>query len=416
MSNEAATASDAGSPVHELVRQRDLLRGWIAKLDEVKTDAPSRVAERVRADYEERLRRVTDELAGHRGAVERDLEERRAGLARAEEARMSAAEALDEVRLRHLIGELDEGAWEEQRPALEGAVSSAEEEVNRIRDEVDRLSALAGEIAGAAEEPPAPEPEPATAESPSAETPSADAPSAEAGLGTDVDAEDEFEPEIAFADEEPSSAPAAESPAAPSEGAPSGEELAAWISEVEAGASEPEPASEAAPAADEDATVEEPAAPGGGGADDWDPFAGEFGPPKPAAPAEPAKPASEDLPWLVSIDQAAGTGGGQGAADELDFLKAIDTNPESPSGDLAEDDLAFLEELDRAISGGSGAGKGGSPAPSAGPAAGLLSNNDLTQAPAPPTSGEKGRAVLCKECGAINEPQAWYCEVCGSEL
>jgi ribosomal protein L40E len=29
---------------------------------------------------------------------------------------------------------------------------------------------------------------------------------------------------------------------------------------------------------------------------------------------------------------------------------------------------------------------------------------------------KRGEALLCKECGAINEPQAWYCEICGSEL
>jgi uncharacterized OB-fold protein len=29
---------------------------------------------------------------------------------------------------------------------------------------------------------------------------------------------------------------------------------------------------------------------------------------------------------------------------------------------------------------------------------------------------DRAGMLLCKECGAINEPQLWYCEICGSEL
>ncbi|HEX2204546.1 MAG TPA: hypothetical protein VHG91_14640, partial [Longimicrobium sp.] len=142
------SAPEAGGPVYELIRQREQLRGWIDRLDQVKTDAPSRVAERVRADYEERLRRVTDELSGHREEIERSLEAVRADLAGAEARRAEAVDTLEETRLRHLIGELDERAWDEARPDLEGAVSAADDELARARGEVDRLATLASEIAG----------------------------------------------------------------------------------------------------------------------------------------------------------------------------------------------------------------------------------------------------------------------------
>ena len=57
------------------------------------------------------------------------------------------------------------------------------------------------------------------------------------------------------------------------------------------------------------------------------------------------------------------------------------------------DDFAFLQELDRAIA-GSPSGRGTAAAPEAGAVA----------------------VLACKECGSSNDPQSWYCEVCGVEL
>ncbi|MBW3572400.1 MAG: zinc finger Ran-binding domain-containing protein, partial [Gemmatimonadetes bacterium] len=158
--------------------------------------------------------------------------------------------------------------------------------------------------------------------------------------------------------------------------------------------------------------VEERAPDAAAAADEWDPFGEEFG-------AEP-KPsdAEEDLPWLEGIDQAA-TGQGwappAAAGDEgLEFLREIEESSRpvaEPAGDdLGADDLAFLEELDRAIGSGPGStGRAPKQPPSAEPAA---------PPPAAASSGAGARAepLLCKECGAINEPHSWYCEICGSEL
>ncbi|HEX8691226.1 MAG TPA: zinc ribbon domain-containing protein [Longimicrobium sp.] len=409
----------AGSDVEELIRQREQLRTWIAKLDEVGTGAPSRVAERVRADYQERLTRVTGELGAHREEIERDLEAVRGALSAAEERRAQAAEALEEQRLRHLIGELDEAAWEQARPRLESDVGAADDELARARGEVERLSGLAAEIAG---------PEPAAAEL-EAEPEIGDgygaaaavepglvggfAPEPEAGFGGA--AEDEYEPVIEFAGDveggvgetarAEGGAPAAE--AGTGAEVPSGEDLAAWISEVEA----------------EVGFVETGPAPAAGAPaeDGWDPLANEFGG-APASPQTQPGDAADELPWL----DAAGSGGGAGWAaapaeggDELAFLKDLEEDvapaDAAAGGELEADDLAFLEELDRAISGG--AQRPAAPAP-AEPAAEFTggSGDGFSPAGAAPTKGKSGEALLCKECGAINEPQAWYCEICGSEL
>ncbi|HEY0015058.1 MAG TPA: hypothetical protein VGC13_02025 [Longimicrobium sp.] len=383
-----------GATVHDLIRLRAQLTGWIARLDEVGPRASSRAAERIRADYASRLRRVNEDLSSHRGEIEADLQRFRGALAQAEEQRLSVADELDEVSLRHLIGELDEAAWNEARTPLEARVRDAEDAVASAREEVERLEVLAADIsraetaAASASAPPAPAPvadeAPAVAPQP--------APAADEGLfggPFDRDATDDFEPDLP--DDFPTRADA------PAEAAFQAPPAA-------------EPAPEAPP-------VDVREAAEAASVDEWDPFGSEF-----SADARQGD-AEEDLPWLEGIDQAAASGGGgvggwtppaAGVDEGLDFLREIEEStrppaPPPPSGDLGADDLAFLEELDRAI--GSGPGTGGRGAARTPPPA-------EPAAPAKPAAGAGQRAepLLCKECGAINEPHSWYCEICGSEL
>jgi hypothetical protein len=454
------TPTNAADGVHELVSQRDQLRAWIARLDEVQTGAPSRVAQRVRADYDDRLRRVTEELSAHAEEVQRQLESLRADLEAAEERRAQAADALEEMRLRHLIGELDSAAWDEARPPLEADVSGAEEALARTRGEVERLSVLSGEIGGRA---PAVD-SVGAAEERGGETADFGEGGGDAEDGEDAAAEplpvfayapddgdeprdepigdDEADRAVAaldFGGGEPSAEPTPATGAGGGGGgdaAVSGAELAAWISEVEAEATvdDAPPAAPADSPAPPQAAASEPRE----DAEGWDPFANEFG----GAPANPTTQpgdAAQDLPWLDSIEggaagrwSAPAQGEGEGEGDELAFLEQLEpaaAQAEEPAAsDLAADDLAFLEELDRAISGGSQRpAQAQGAAPATGDRPGLGSgfeggSGDGSLAGGGAGEGtqeqprKRGEALLCKECGAINEPQAWYCEICGSEL
>lgn len=349
--------SEAHSPVLELIRLREQLTGWIAKLDEVGAQASGRVAERVRADYQDRLRRVNEDLSSHRDEIEADLERFRGDLSEAEARRGASGEALEESRLRHLIGELTDEAWEDARPELEGDVAGAEEAVAQARSEVERLEALSADIRRVdAAEPAEP-------------------------------VEEVEEVEAVWTPEEPGEAAAPEPPAEP-EPEPA-----------------PEPAPEPPPAAPEVRAAADEAS-----TDAWDPFGGEFG------VEEKQGDAGEDLPWLAGIDDAAKAWTPPGEAESgLEFLRDVD-EPAAPApeadaesaADLGADDLAFLEELDRSI-GGSGA------RPPAGAAPGPPQSAAAEPAPTP-APGARAEPLLCKECGAINEPHAWYCEICGSEL
>lgn len=456
--------------VHALVGQREQLRAWIARLDEVQTGAPSHVAQRIRADYEDRLRRVTEDLSAHGEEIGRQLQALRDELAAAEERRTHAADALEETRLRHLIGELDEAAWEQARVPLEGEVAAAEESLSAVRGEVEHLGTLAGEIVGAGaagasaaerdrsfDAAAAPEPVAGAGfdggfdgedggdddagdddedDDEAAELPflTADEPAPSAYAADEADAGDGWEPELEMAGSASSGGAGDDDGGIPGAGPVSGEELAAWISEVEAESTggdtgggagrggEPDAGAGSVPAADG-------GAPSADEVDGWDPFANEFGG-SPASPATQPGDATQDLPWLDGLQGgAAGKWAGPAGAesDDLAFLDNLDTPAPSPgaapAADLAADDLAFLEELDRAISGGAQRGPGG--AAPAGPLApglgGGFSGGSGGDAPAPAEGTQeqprkRGEALLCKECGAINEPQAWYCEICGSEL
>jgi hypothetical protein len=354
----------SGATVTELIRLREQLSGWIAKLDDVGPQASSRVAERVRADYDDRLRRVNEELSAHTGEIEADLAGFREALGDAELRRDTAAEALEEARLRHLIGELDDAAWNEARPELERDVEGAEGAVAHAASEVERLQALWADIRGAE-----------------------DARGADGEIEVVWTPEEEAAPAEARAAREPEPAPPAATQAE--------DEITPPPPAAETAESEPLPPVDPRQAAD------------AASADAWDPFGAEFG------TDDKAGDAGDDLPWLSGVEDAKPWAPPEEESG-LEFLRGIDEPAPAPQADaapapaddLGADDLAFLEELDRSIG-------GSAPRPAAGrreeppaPAA---------ESPAPAAAGRTD-PLLCKECGAINEPHSWYCEICGSEL
>ncbi|MET0395451.1 MAG: Ran-binding zinc finger domain-containing protein [Longimicrobiaceae bacterium] len=324
---ETPPANDAPSAVETLTRRRAQLQDWLGRLGEVGSGVPGHVADRVRRDYEDRLRSVTQELSEHREALTVELDGRRAELEGADAHRVAAADDLEEARLRHLIGELAEGDWESRRPELEAALAAAETQASGVRAEVERLDALLRDIPGAAPEPPAAPAVPAEAEEPAAA--------------------DTEQPE--------------------------------WMSEPAEAEAEPRAPEGFLPPRDtSDDTIPE-----------FTPFAQDDR----ASAAAADDDLGVDLSWLEDVEQ-------------------VSTSPELAGGaaaapadeeDSSADDLAFLEELDRAISASPAAGGAGSPS---------------AAAPDPDRTLDPDRAgmLLCKECGAINEPQLWYCEICGSEL
>lgn len=132
-----------------LIEQRATLEEWLARLSETSQSVPAHVVDRVREDYTERLRRVTEELGAHQGAIRQDVETLRERLAEAEARRSDATDRLEELRLRHLIGEVDDAAWDEQRPPLEAEVEQAEEVRGSLGAELEQIETLLSDVEAA---------------------------------------------------------------------------------------------------------------------------------------------------------------------------------------------------------------------------------------------------------------------------
>jgi hypothetical protein len=148
------------SEVEELLDRRATIEDWLTRLEDQRGKVSERIIERVREDYQNRLREALDALGAHRRAIQEQVDRAREALALAEARRAEAAEELEEAQLRTLIGEIDETSWAEQEPRLTTAVSETAEAAANARDEAERLSALLDQL-DERERTPAPNDEPA---------------------------------------------------------------------------------------------------------------------------------------------------------------------------------------------------------------------------------------------------------------
>jgi iron-sulfur cluster repair protein YtfE (RIC family) len=142
----SADRTSSTNPVQELLEQRSQIQQWLTNLDSVGSEANSRVVERVRADYSDRLDAVIDELAEHLETIRADRDERHQQLEEASQRLQSVSEELEEARLRHMIGEISEEAWRDRQPELGDAVTEAEADREDARAEVARLDELLRQI------------------------------------------------------------------------------------------------------------------------------------------------------------------------------------------------------------------------------------------------------------------------------
>lgn len=136
------TPDSESRDVSALLAQQAQLHAWLDNLAAHAGAVPDRVASRVRADYEERLRLVVEALAQHQDAIRADVQRLREELHTADERHDAAVDQLEEARLRHVIGELDDAAWGSRRADLELEVEVADAGRRELREELERLEGL----------------------------------------------------------------------------------------------------------------------------------------------------------------------------------------------------------------------------------------------------------------------------------
>jgi hypothetical protein len=169
--------------VRGLVDERGRYEGWLSALDARRAVTPAHVLDRVRQDYDARLRRVLDALEAHAGALRAD--ERALSDRHDEQMRLlgERRDLLAEVELRTLVGEFAPDEGERQRREVEGAIGELEGGVAAAAARLGDVRQLLGRVH---REPAPPAPEPAGAPAAIAPEPPAVG-AAPAGGGQDFD-------------------------------------------------------------------------------------------------------------------------------------------------------------------------------------------------------------------------------------
>lgn len=140
--------------ISELLDTRDRIQGWIDRLDETTADASPRVMDRVRGDYDHRLRTLMAELAGHAEALRARHQAALSQLSEAEAVLERAREDREEVALRYRIGEFDEEEWSARRAELDGAVDEAVETREAARARAAELEEILQQLESPVSRPP----------------------------------------------------------------------------------------------------------------------------------------------------------------------------------------------------------------------------------------------------------------------
>ncbi len=153
----AKTNSDTDTTIESLLEQRAQYEQWLAKLDSAADKAPPAVRQRVRGDYESRLRGVIERLRGHAATISEELERHQASQADLDSRRREVEEELAEAEVRHTVGEYAEDEWQQLSQEWQGRLQGLREQLRSVGSEIGRLAEVQALIAN----PPARRPEPA---------------------------------------------------------------------------------------------------------------------------------------------------------------------------------------------------------------------------------------------------------------
>jgi hypothetical protein len=353
------------SQVPALLDERRKYESWLAALEARRESTPQRVFERVRDDYRRRLKRVEDQLASFRDALDAeraDISGRLKDIREDEQTRLDERAELD---LRVQVGELSAADASSAFRTLDDAVRQLASEREALEGKVAALERLLGNDATTLDAVPGPEPAERRGSAPEPRI---------------------YAPEPRTAAPEPRAA-APEPPISgpdPRERSPLGtfDELAFLSSVVEPG----KPA-DALPATAAQPSAAAPSAPA--------PQPSSAAPRQPA-PSQAAKAQDRDLGSLVPRDE--------GGASLL-------TGSTGNAGHATHEASASEALLDGLNSGTS------THRPETPP----LSGKRQAPGATPLTmkaiaTAEQPKTLKCTECGAMNYATEWYCERCGAEL
>ncbi len=151
--------TNALEAVGALLGERSRFEGWIAALA-TKSDVPSHVLEKVRADYTGRLRTVLQAFTAHTPALESALAEHQARDAQLAAQEKACRDEHAEGELRHMVGEYDSAQWDQvrigheallarlasERQGIAADLTNVQRSLVGTAEAAQRLRALGGDV------------------------------------------------------------------------------------------------------------------------------------------------------------------------------------------------------------------------------------------------------------------------------
>jgi len=170
----AKPTSEPDSTIEGLLQQRAQYEQWLARLDAAGDKAPAAVRDRVRGDYETRLKGVIEQLRGHSTTISEELDRYRKTQSGLDREKRDVEEELSEAEVRHAVGEYSEDEWNRLARDNNDRLNRLRGELSGVGHEIARLAEVQGLISGSPKRsepppavavqappvPPAPEPEP----------------------------------------------------------------------------------------------------------------------------------------------------------------------------------------------------------------------------------------------------------------
>jgi outer membrane biosynthesis protein TonB len=155
-------ATETDNSIEALLEQRAQYEQWLTKLDSAANKAPESVRQKVRADYEVRLRGVIERLRGHAATIAEELQRHRGAQGELDAQRRQAEEELAEAEVRHTVGEFGDDEWRRISDESDRKLGGLREQLKTVGAEIARLVEVQGLISA----PPKPAPPPAPAPRP----------------------------------------------------------------------------------------------------------------------------------------------------------------------------------------------------------------------------------------------------------
>jgi len=135
-------SSKSTAAIQRLLEERRQYEAWLSRITAAEESAPEHVRTRVRADYEARLKAVTEELKAHADAARQMIAQRKETLVELQKKEKAAAEKLAETELRHEVGEYDEGQWRQVHKDALAELGAVRDELLEVERDITRLEEL----------------------------------------------------------------------------------------------------------------------------------------------------------------------------------------------------------------------------------------------------------------------------------